>query len=345
MGKKKKEDADDSNVSSDTDHDNGKSDHDTRTRMAAFKFNEFDSGKEPWRYYIQRFELETLIQNLDLPETKRNLLLKCIGAANYRMVVDHFDPTPILQVSFKSIKEFLDSFFKPPTSLLQERIRFGECKQKPEQSVAQFVNDLRSAAINCAFGATLDERLRDQFLIGLQNPAMLEEIFTQHPGEKLNLQMWSTQLLLSKELNFSVARLKILLLHLTSMQSSRLKITHRKIQLPRARTTTTLRTINVSAATSHGPAPSSRITGLRPAKPSSSLIQPNSVFVVGTTSTPTVTPAQLSTPHAAAVKKLDTGTRFVLSHRTLPSGEVPSRSNRLIFCQSTAYSLHPRNIL
>ncbi|KAK7574018.1 hypothetical protein V9T40_011209 [Parthenolecanium corni] len=185
MGKKKTEDADNSNVSSDTDHDNGKSDHDTRTRMAAFKFNEFDSGKEPWRYYIQRFELETLIQNLDLPETKRNLLLKCIGAANYRMVVDHFDPTPILQVSFKSIKEFLDSFFKPPTSLLQERIRFGECKQKPEQSVAQFVNDLRSAAINCAFGATLDERLRDQFLIGLQNPAMLEEIFTQHPGEKV----------------------------------------------------------------------------------------------------------------------------------------------------------------
>jgi hypothetical protein len=166
----------------------GDGDEPLTTRVCKFKFTQFDAKTEEWRYYIQRFELELTLQNItgtdgESVAAKRNLLLKWVGPDLYRLVVDHFHPTALNVITYDQLITFLNGYYKPTTNYLAERAKFGKCYRKPEQTITQYLSDLRSLAIGCKFGGTLEERLRDQFLLGLQNPTMQEELFRRHPED------------------------------------------------------------------------------------------------------------------------------------------------------------------
>ncbi|XP_054283635.1 uncharacterized protein K02A2.6-like [Macrosteles quadrilineatus] len=160
----------------------------TTHSLTHFKFEKFDATKETWKYYYQRFELELIVCGLQHnQEAKRILLLKWIGAEHYRIVVDNFYPTPILTVDYEEIVEFISNFYKPKTSYLAERLKFGKIVKNKDQSIRIFVNNLRAGATECEFKDTLDERLRDQFLLGLNDPKLQEVLIRKHPEEKARL--------------------------------------------------------------------------------------------------------------------------------------------------------------
>ena len=48
-------------------------------------------------------------------------------------------------------------------------MEFGQCTRDPAMMVAEYVVKLRSLAPPCEFQGALDERLRDQFIMGLKN--------------------------------------------------------------------------------------------------------------------------------------------------------------------------------
>lgn len=159
-------------------------------RIATFKFETFVSGKDNWKYYLQRFELEMSLLQLNVPnlsEYRRDLLLRAIGSELYRIVSDHFDPTPVSMISYDQLTSFLSGHNTKPVSYIIARCEFGQCVRDPTMSVSDFLAKLRSLAPDCQFGASLDERLRDQFLIGLKNPSMIERISELHrsPTDKL----------------------------------------------------------------------------------------------------------------------------------------------------------------
>jgi hypothetical protein len=114
---------------------------------------------------------------------KRNLLLKWIGPEIYRLVLDHFDPIPALQRSYTDIVSFLQTFYKSTINYLAVRINFGHSHCNTLQTVSQFLNLLRSLAIPCKFGNTLEERLRDKFLLGSGSWQMQEDLFRNRPED------------------------------------------------------------------------------------------------------------------------------------------------------------------
>ena len=96
----------------------------TRRIIASFRFLEFDPVSDQWRYYSQRFELEVTISGITDEPTQRNLFLKSVGASTYRLLLDHFSPTPLLQVPYRSIINFLESYYGTNTHFLAERVKF-----------------------------------------------------------------------------------------------------------------------------------------------------------------------------------------------------------------------------
>ena len=52
-------------------------------------------------------------------------------------------------------------------TLLEARVNFGGLQQHLDQTVEDFAAVLRAAAVDCRFGAYLDEHLRDRFVFGL----------------------------------------------------------------------------------------------------------------------------------------------------------------------------------
>lgn len=159
-------------------------------RIAAFKFQSFVPNKDNWKYYLQQFEMELGLLQLNVPEYShycRDLLLRSVGSELFCAVAENFDPTPVSTITYEELTSFLTSHNTKPVSYIIARCEFGQCYRDASMSVAEFLAKLRSLAPDCQFGASLDERLRDQFLIGLRNPSMLERISELHrsPTDKL----------------------------------------------------------------------------------------------------------------------------------------------------------------
>ena len=79
------------------------------------------------------------------------------------------DPTDD-EISYGDICAVLSAHFVSYKIEIAERFRFYQQKQQPGEYVATFIAALRNLSKDCAFGAFLQQALRDAFVIGLLNP-------------------------------------------------------------------------------------------------------------------------------------------------------------------------------
>lgn len=66
--------------------------------------------------------------------------------------------------------------FDPQPLVIAERFRFYQRSQKVEESIADFVADLRRLSIKCEF---LDQALRDRFVCGVRSEAIQKKLLTE----------------------------------------------------------------------------------------------------------------------------------------------------------------------
>ena len=63
----------------------------------------------------------------------------------------------------------METYFNQRPSEIVERFKFSKRKQMPNESVAQYMSELRVLAQDCNFEATQNKMLRDIFVIGVTN--------------------------------------------------------------------------------------------------------------------------------------------------------------------------------
>jgi hypothetical protein len=171
-------------------------------RVRRFHFDRYDSNIEEWPYYIRRFETELALYELrgdDTMQQRRNLLLSRIGPDAYKIVVDHFRPEEVETRDYDEVKQVLHRYYAKNICITAERVVFSQRHRKDSETVTQFINALRALAGHCEFGASLDERLRDQLIIGVANDTWQKEIFRLHPTNASTLaQVEATVLVLEQ---------------------------------------------------------------------------------------------------------------------------------------------------
>ena len=69
----------------------------------------------------------------------------------------------------KSLIEDLDKAYGKKVSKMASQVRFGTVCQHEGQDIDEFIAELRHASMDCGFGDQLDNRLKDQFVIGLRS--------------------------------------------------------------------------------------------------------------------------------------------------------------------------------
>ena len=151
--------------------------------LSKFAFAEFSPSKDDIRYYFRRFELELRVFNVTQDADKRDLLLRCIGSQLFKLVNDNFDPVSPDEKDYAEIKTFLEQYFKPATNIHAERTKFSQRFRRNGESISEFVSALRTLAVNCKFKNTLDERLRDQLILGINDSNIQEHLFRDHSDE------------------------------------------------------------------------------------------------------------------------------------------------------------------
>ena len=143
------------------------------------QLNEFRHGSERLSVYLERFDLYVAANSV--PEAKKvPLLLTVIGGTVYSLLHDLFAPESPASKTFDAIVEKLRAHFEPkPVNILTHRYTFYRRNQGSNESIAEYVAELRRLASPCEFGAFLDQALRDRLVFGMRSESTQKRLLTE----------------------------------------------------------------------------------------------------------------------------------------------------------------------
>ena len=116
---------------------------------------------------VERLELYFLANDITDPAKKRAILLNAAGPTTYRLVKTLAVPGKPTDLSFDEIVEKVKLHFNPKPSPIIKRYEFNTRKQKPTETVSEYVAALRRIAEHCEYGSTLNDMLRDRLVCGI----------------------------------------------------------------------------------------------------------------------------------------------------------------------------------
>ena len=135
----------------------------------------FRLGKEDWEQYVERFEQYVVANNVE--EGRRvATFLTMMGADAYSLLSNLLAPD---KPKDKQLVDAMTSHLKPKPLIIAERFKFHRRGQGEQESVSDYMAELRRLADKCRFGSHLEEALRDRLVCGLRNVAVQKKLLAE----------------------------------------------------------------------------------------------------------------------------------------------------------------------
>lgn len=120
----------------------------------------FDPSQEDWLSYTEHLQLYFTANDVDSEEKHRAILLSVCGPSTYRLIKSLVPPpAKPTDKTFRELVELVKVHHNPKPSIIVERFHFNSRVQKPGETVATFIGELRRLTQHCNYGATLDDML------------------------------------------------------------------------------------------------------------------------------------------------------------------------------------------
>ncbi|XP_064475711.1 uncharacterized protein K02A2.6-like [Ornithodoros turicata] len=159
---------------------NGTSGGKQATALTFGAFEEFIPGPgSAWPSYLERLEFYFTANDITSSDKKRAVLCTVCGAATYAVIRSLCSPSLPSETDYKDIVSKLATHFNPKPSVIVQRFQFGKRDQRPGESVADYVAELRRLSEHCAFGSTLDDMLRDRLVCGLRDESLQRRLLAE----------------------------------------------------------------------------------------------------------------------------------------------------------------------
>jgi len=140
----------------------------------------FDPSTDDIQIWIQTFRSFLIAEGLDVntkEERCRAVLLSTLGLPTVFTLMSLIAPDESDTRTLAELLQLLTDHFKPTPKAIAERFRFMSRKQTSDESVAQYLAELRKLASRCKFATDLDMRLRDQFVFWSRKCSNAEKTF------------------------------------------------------------------------------------------------------------------------------------------------------------------------
>ena len=148
------------------------------TSLPFGKLEEFDPGSSSFSAYLERVEIFFAANDI-ADEKKVPIFLNTIGATVYSTLRDLLAPASPISTSLEDITSVLKAHFEPKSLVIVERFHFHKRDQTSEETVSEYIAELRRLATKCVFAGHLDEALRDRFVCGLRSEATQKKLLTE----------------------------------------------------------------------------------------------------------------------------------------------------------------------
>ena len=140
------------------------------TSVAIGNVKEFDSSKETWTNYVERLEFFFLANDIENPDKKKAILLLSIsGPSTYKVIRSLCSPDTPAVKSYDDIKNLMRAHMNPQPNVISERFKFNSRDRKPNETIAEYIAELRRRTEFCNYGTSLSDMLRDRLVCGVND--------------------------------------------------------------------------------------------------------------------------------------------------------------------------------
>ncbi|KAL0869007.1 hypothetical protein ABMA27_007328 [Loxostege sticticalis] len=146
--------------------------------MSIGKIGDFDITTGNWSAYAERIEMYFLANKI-AEEMKLPTLIAVMGEPAYELLATLASPAKPSTLKYQQALDLLQTHLQPKPSTLAERYRFRQRRQHVEESIANYVADLKKLTRYCEFGSQLEENMRDQFVCGLRSETIRQRLFAE----------------------------------------------------------------------------------------------------------------------------------------------------------------------
>ena len=149
------------------------------TRMATYgTLQPFQPDDEGIAAYLERAAIYFTANGIE--ETKQvPVFLSVVGGKVYALLRDLLVPAKPSSKTFTELSDTLKGHFEPKPLVIAERYYFYNRHQKPSESIADFVAELRRFATHCEFGDHLNEALRDRLVCGMRHKGIQQRLLSE----------------------------------------------------------------------------------------------------------------------------------------------------------------------
>lgn len=139
---------------------------------------EFDESVEDFASYVERFEMWASAN--EVADYRRACtFLASVGPAAYQILKNLCSPDLPKDKNYEEIKDILSMHYTPKPIVIAERFRFHRRNQTKEESISQYIVELKKLSATCEFGTFLEEALRDRLVCGLQEAIIQRRLLAE----------------------------------------------------------------------------------------------------------------------------------------------------------------------
>lgn len=128
-------------------------------------------------------------------DTKKSFLVTAIGIDNFKILTNLLKPAKMDDKKYDDLVKCLIKHFKPTPNEISESYKFYKRLQRPEESISDYMIELKLLSNSCNFGDFRDRALRDALVIGIRSDDIRQKLLNSGDGE--------TSLTLSKALEIA----------------------------------------------------------------------------------------------------------------------------------------------
>lgn len=130
--------------------------------------------------YMERMDMLLALNGISDSKMKVKFCIGFCGPDLFKIIKSCIAPKKISDITYEDMKKELKTYFDPLRNTIAERYKFHMRNRNDDESVSEYIVEIKALSQTCDFNAFLDEALRDKLVCGVRN----EKIQTKLLSEK-----------------------------------------------------------------------------------------------------------------------------------------------------------------
>ncbi|UYV63661.1 hypothetical protein LAZ67_2005217, partial [Cordylochernes scorpioides] len=149
-----------------------------RPTFEKLRYNLVMPGEESFDIFVQRFE--AAFEANALEEGKRMpIFVSLLDSEMLKLGNDLFFPSTMKEQPYERLIQRIKLHLAPRKKVIPQRCRFLKRIQLENESVSEYLRELRHLAMDCTFGEMLEVMLRDRFVAGIKSESLQKKLLQE----------------------------------------------------------------------------------------------------------------------------------------------------------------------